>query len=50
MPDGQEAIKALSWDEVDSIVRRFEQLNPYDRDAVPGSILNIEDVNNENEA
>ena len=44
-PDGREAVKALSWAEVKRIVARFESLNPYDRDAVPGSILKVEDVN-----
>jgi hypothetical protein len=38
-------IKALSWLEVDSIVAQFEALNPYDKRAVPGSILKIEKVN-----
>jgi hypothetical protein len=48
-PDGRPAIRALSWEEVDSIVDRFEALNPYDRSAVPGSILKIEDVNRDPE-
>ena len=38
-------MKALSWEEVDKISNRFADLNPYDRDAVPGSILKIEDDN-----
>ncbi len=45
MPDGRAAIKALSWATVDSIVAKLVSLNPYDRDAVPGSLLEIEDVN-----
>lgn len=45
MPDGREAIKALSWKQVDDISARFARLNPYERDAVPGSILKIEDDN-----
>jgi hypothetical protein len=45
LPEGGPAIRALSWSEVDTIVARFESLNPYDRIAVPGSILRIEDVN-----
>jgi hypothetical protein len=45
LADGREAIKALSWAEVREIVKTFEQLNPYDRNAVGGSILKIEDVN-----
>jgi hypothetical protein len=40
--DDGDAIHALSWRQVDEIVERFAALNPYDRDAVPGSILKIE--------
>jgi len=43
--DGRSGIYALSWAEVDDIVRRFERLNPYAQEAVPGSVLKIEDVN-----
>jgi hypothetical protein len=43
--DGQAAIRALSWAEVDGIVARFAALNPYDRSAVPGSILKVEAEN-----
>src|SRR5207249_990072 len=32
-------------EEVRGIVRKFERLNPYDRNAVPDSILKIEDIN-----
>lgn len=45
LPDGREAVKALSWAQVRDIQARFESLNPYDRTAVPGSILKIEDDN-----
>ncbi len=45
LADGSEAIRALSWAEVDGIVQRFARLSPYDRCAVPGSILKVEDVN-----
>jgi hypothetical protein len=38
-------IKALSWGQVDKISERFAALNPYDRTAVPGSVLKIEDDN-----
>ena len=31
--------------EVDGIIEKFEALNPYDRNAVPGSILNLTDDN-----
>ena len=40
---GKAAIKALSWAQVAAIARRFEALNPYDRTAIPGSVLKIED-------
>src|SRR5487761_185268 len=43
--DNREAVKALSWAEVQGIVKRFEALNPYEQDAVPGSILKIEKDN-----
>ena len=43
--DGREAIRALSWAQVREIVGLFAKLNPYDRDAVPDSILKIEDDN-----
>jgi hypothetical protein len=43
--DGADVRKALSWRDVDAIVSDFAQLNPYDRSAVPDSILKIEDVN-----
>jgi hypothetical protein len=39
------AIKALSWKQVEDISTRFAALNPYDRDAIPGSILKIEGDN-----
>jgi hypothetical protein len=45
MSDGRDAVKALSWKQVDKIAERFEDLNPYDRNSVPGSILKIEDDN-----
>ncbi len=38
-------IQALSWAQVNGIVRRFRALNPYDRKAVPGSILEVKEVN-----
>jgi len=47
LSNGGSAVRALSWAEADAIVARFEALNPYDRSAVPGSILKIEDVNYE---
>jgi hypothetical protein len=46
MPDGCDAVRAISWEEVRRIVHHFEALNPYDRAIVPGSILNIvEEIN-----
>jgi hypothetical protein len=38
-------IKALSWQQVKNISNQFDALNPYDRAAVPPSILKIEDDN-----
>ena len=38
-------IKALSWPQVKNLSKQFVALNPYDRGAVPGSILKIEDDN-----
>ena len=35
----------MSWAQVDAIAQRFAALNPYDRAAIPGSILKIEDDN-----
>ncbi len=46
MPDGRDAIKALSWEETRGIVDKFRALNPYNQKVVPGSILNIvEEIN-----
>jgi hypothetical protein len=42
---GSESIRILSWAEVQSIVDRFAELNPYNREFVPGSILNLTDAN-----
>ncbi len=42
---GCENARALPWKTVQSIVDRFESLNPYDRKAIPGSILNLVDAN-----
>ena len=38
-------VRALSWTQMDEIVQRFESLNPYNRDLVPGSVLEIEAEN-----
>jgi hypothetical protein len=40
--DGQAGVKALTWKEVDGISKRFMSLNPYDRRAISGSVLQIE--------
>jgi hypothetical protein len=42
-------IKALSWKQVEEISERFSALNPYNRDAVPRSVLKIEDDNRDPE-
>jgi hypothetical protein len=45
LKNGEPAIKALSWKQVKDIAMRFAALNPYDRDAIPGSVLKIEEDN-----
>jgi hypothetical protein len=42
---GSEGTRILSWDEVQAIVDKFAALNPYDRNIVKGSILNLVDAN-----
>jgi hypothetical protein len=42
---GRDAVKALSFAEVDRIVDKFAVLNPYDLSKVSGSILKIEKEN-----
>jgi hypothetical protein len=42
---GSEGVRILPWREVQSIVDRFIPLNPYDPNAVKGSILNLIDAN-----
>ena len=44
IPDGR-PITALSRDEVNRIVERFQSLNPYDTSLVSGSILKVHPVN-----
>jgi hypothetical protein len=44
-PDGREALRALSWEQVRSLSERFHILSPYDREVVTETILKIEDVN-----
>jgi hypothetical protein len=43
--EGTEVVNALSWQQVDDIVKKFVALNPYDRSVIPGSVLKIEDDN-----
>lgn len=43
--DGTRRVRALSWDQVEAIVKAFESLNPYDREIVNGSVSKIEDIN-----
>jgi hypothetical protein len=38
-------VKALSWKQIKDISNQFDDLNPYDRDAVKTSILKLEDDN-----
>jgi hypothetical protein len=44
LPDGSEAVKALSWKEVQNIANEFKTLNPYNPAIVP-DLLKIEKVN-----
>ncbi len=46
MSDGREAVKALSWNEVDQIRARISTLNPFERSVIP-DLLKIEKVNHE---
>lgn len=39
------AVRALSWQQVTDIRRRFGRLNPYDPGKIPGSVLKLENVN-----
>lgn len=48
--DDRSAVRALSWEQVQDITRRFETLNPYNPADVPGSILEIEGVNYDSDA
>ena len=43
--NGKPAINTLSWKQVEGIAKQFVPLNPYDRAAIPGSVLKIEDDN-----
>ena len=42
---GSEGLRILSWAETKKIAGRFTSLNPYNRTAVKGSILNLVDAN-----
>ena len=42
---GEPAVKALTWAQVQEISEKFAALNPYGREAVPGSVLKIEEDN-----
>jgi hypothetical protein len=43
--DQRDAVKALSWKQVQTLTQRFAQLSPYNLAAIPGSILKIENDN-----
>jgi hypothetical protein len=47
--EGKEAIRALSWKQVELIKNRFKDLNPYDRHVIDRSILKIEEDNRDPE-
>jgi hypothetical protein len=40
-----EGVNALTWKQVDEIVKKCEALNPYNRKIISGSVLKIEDDN-----
>jgi hypothetical protein len=42
---GSDGPRILKWSEIKEIADRFSSLNPYDRKAVKGSILNLVDAN-----
>lgn len=44
------SLKSLSWAEIQEIVVQFEALNPYDHALIPGSILEIKEVNYRDDA
>jgi hypothetical protein len=44
MPDGAPPVKALSWSEVEQIMRRFDSLSPYNPEIVP-HLLRLTDEN-----
>lgn len=44
-PKGQDAIKALSWRQIDELSAKFLRLSPYDQTAIKGSVLKIEEDN-----
>jgi hypothetical protein len=43
--EGNDGVPTLSWERAISIAQRFESLNPYDPDVIPGSILELEPEN-----
>jgi hypothetical protein len=45
LEDGREAVKALSWADVNAVSEAFRALNPYDRSVVSASVLEIEKDN-----
>jgi len=45
LPTGQPAVQALSWDDVDAVVNELDDLNPFDRTVIPGSVVKVEKEN-----
>ncbi|MFI5387372.1 MAG: hypothetical protein ACHQ50_14780, partial [Fimbriimonadales bacterium] len=45
LANGRPAVRALSWAAVEAIAQRFAALNPYARQAVRGSVLEVKDIN-----
>jgi hypothetical protein len=50
MSDGNPGIRALSFAQVEAIAERFRALSPYDREPIPGSILEVEGINFDEQA
>ena len=45
LPDGRRAVRALTWDELDSVLNDLAALNVYDREIIRGSSFKLEEQN-----
>jgi hypothetical protein len=43
--NGEEGVRAVTWEQVRQIAEKFKALNPYDPSIIPGSVLKIEEDN-----